>query len=203
LPAAYGSDLGVFWKPAPNILFNAALWYFYLDQEFVYVGDEAIVEPSGRSRRQGIDLSVRYQPVKWLFIDGDANYCKGRAIDEPKGEDYLPLAPVFTSTGGIAYRGSNGWAASLRYRYMANRPANEDNSVVAKGYFINDLVVNYSRLKFEAGITIQNLLNKRWKETQFDTESRLKDEPQAVSEIHFTPGTPFFLKASIAYFFNR
>jgi outer membrane receptor protein involved in Fe transport len=203
LPGAYGSDLGVLWKPVPNLLLNAALWYLYLDQEFVYVGDEAVVEPSGKSRREGIDLSVRYQPVRWLFIDADANYCKGRAIDESKGADYLPLAPVFTSTGGIAYRGRHGWGASLRYRYMANRPANEDNSVVAKGYFINDMVINYSKSRFEASVTIQNLFNKRWKETQFDTQSRLKDEPQPVSEIHFTPGTPFFLKAGIAYFFNR
>jgi hypothetical protein len=48
---------------------------------------------------------------------------------------------------------------------------------------------------------VQNLFNVRWKETQFDTESRLKGEMQPVSEIHFTPGTPFFLKASVAYFF--
>src|SRR5690606_19879417 len=74
LPAAYGTDLGVVLKPAPELLLQAAVWYLHLDQEFVYVGDEGVVEPGGRSRRMGLDLSARYQPVKWLYIDVDANY---------------------------------------------------------------------------------------------------------------------------------
>jgi hypothetical protein len=32
-------------------------------------------------------------------------------------------------------------------------------------------------------------LNTKWNETQFATESRLKES--GVEEIHFTPGTPF------------
>lgn len=80
-------------------------------------------------------------------------------------------------------------------------PANEDNSLVAKGYFINDAYFNYSTQRLELGISLQNLFNKKWKETQFETESRLKNEPMPVSEIHFTPGTPFFAKLSVAYKF--
>jgi outer membrane receptor protein involved in Fe transport len=201
LPAAYGIDLGIILKPTSNLLLQSALWSLNLDQEFVYVGDEGVVEPGGRSRRAGVDFSVRFQPVKWLFLDADANYSHGRAIEEPKGADRLPLAPVFTSIGGITYKGKTGLNASLRYRYMADRPANEDNSVVAKGYFITDAVVSYTRSKFEIGMAAQNLFNVRWKETQFNTESKLRNETMPVSEIHFTPGTPFFLKANIAFFF--
>ena len=84
MPAAYGTDLGVVLKPTNNLLLQAALWYLKLDQEFVYVGDEGVVEPGGKSRTMGIDLSVRYQPVKWLFFDMDANYSHGRAIEEAK-----------------------------------------------------------------------------------------------------------------------
>ncbi|MER3499535.1 MAG: hypothetical protein C4308_13365, partial [Chitinophagaceae bacterium] len=50
-------------------------------------------------------------------------------------------------------------------------------------------------------LAIQNVLNTKWKETQFDTESRLQNEPAPVSEIHFTPGTPFFARASFTVFF--
>jgi hypothetical protein len=31
----------------------------------------------------------------------------------------------------------------LRYRYLKSRPANEDNSIVAKGYAIADFNINY------------------------------------------------------------
>jgi hypothetical protein len=201
LPAAYGADLGIVLKPTPDLLLQGAIWYLKLDQEFVYVGDEGVVEPSGKSRRVGMDISARYQPVKWLFIDADANYSNGRAIEEMKREDYLPLAPVFTSIGGITYKSSKGLNAAIRYRYMGDRPANVDNSVVAKGYFVTDAVVSYERKRFEVGLSVQNLFDVKWKETQFDTESKLQNETTPVSEIHFTPGSPFFFKTHISFFF--
>jgi len=201
LPAAYGSDLGTVLKPTKNLLVNAAVWYLWLDQEFIYVGDEGVVEPSERSRRYGADLSLRYQPLAWLYADVDVNYSHGRAVDEPKGQDYLPLAPKLTSIGGVTIKTKPGINAALRYRYMGNRPANEDYSAMAKGYLVTDAFLNYVRKKYELGLSLQNLFNVKWKETQFFTESRLKNEPMPVSEIHFTPGTPFFAKASFTYSF--
>lgn len=66
-------------------------------------------------------------------------------------------------------------------------------------YFISDL--NYTLKKIVFGILIENLFNSEWNETQFATESRLKNETTSVEEIHFTPGTPFFMKAKITYKF--
>jgi outer membrane receptor protein involved in Fe transport len=167
----------------------------------VYVGDEGVVEPGGRTRRMGLDASVRYELLKNLYADLDVSLANPRAVGVVKGESYLPLAPRFTSIGGITYRQEQGWNGSLRYRFMNDRPANENNSVIAKGYFILDAAVNYTKPKWEAGFTIQNVLNTRWKETQFDTESRLQYEAEPISEIHFTPGTPFFARAAFTLFF--
>ncbi len=201
LPPAYGSDLGTVLKPTKNLLVNAAVWYLWLDQEFVYVGDEGVVEPSGKSRRFGGDLSVRYQPLSWLYADVDLNYSHGRATDEPAGADYLPLAPRFTSIGGLTVKTKQGVNASVRYRYMGDRPANEDNSTIAEGYFVTDLYLGYNRKRYEIMLAIQNVMDVKWKETQFDTESRLYNETAPVTEIHFTPGTPFFAKLSFTYLF--
>ncbi|WP_375447665.1 TonB-dependent receptor [uncultured Fibrella sp.] len=200
LPTAYGSDLGVMMKPFPKLLINAAAWYLWLQQEFVYVGDEGVVEPSGRSRRIGIDLSARYQLTPHLYADLDLNTARPRAIDAETGQNYLPLAPVFTSTGGLSLQTNSGLSGSLRYRYMADRPANEDNSIVANGYFVNDLQLNYGKKHYTLGLSVQNLFDVRWKETQFATESRLKGEAAPVTEIHFTPGTPFFARLNYTYF---
>jgi outer membrane cobalamin receptor len=201
LPAAYGADLGVLLKPTRNLLVNVAAWYLYLQQEFVYVGDEGVVEPSGKTKRIGIDLSARYQFNNWLFADVNVNLAKPRSMEAQKGENYIPLAPSFTSTGGLNWQFKNGLNGSLRYRHMHDRPANSANSVVAKGYTVTDLSVNYTKKKYEIGLAIENLFNVQWNETQFDTESRLKDEPAPVSEIHFTPGTPFFARMKLAMFF--
>lgn len=201
LPAAYGTDLGVIWKPIPRLLLNAALWYLWLDQEFVYVGDAGVIEPSGQTKRMGVDFSGRYQLTRQLFADFDLNLTKPRAVGEPKGADYLPLAPLFTSIGGLSLYNKTGFNGSLRYRYMGDRPANEDYSIVAKGYFVTDLQLNYSCSRYNIGLSIYNLFNQKWKETQFATESRLRNEAAPVEEIHFTAGSPFFAKGTLTVFF--
>ncbi|KLT69170.1 TonB-dependent receptor [Flavobacterium sp. ABG] len=201
LPTAIGGDLGTIWKPFPRLIINSALWYLYLQQEFVYVGDAGVIEPSGKTQRFGGDLGIRYQLTDYLFFDFDANYTHARSIDDPKGENYIPLAPDFTTTGGISFQKWNGFSGGIRYRYLDSRPANEDNSIIAKGYFIADANVSYTHKKITFGISIENLFNSAWNETQFATESRLQNEPESVEEIHFTPGTPFFLKTKITYAF--
>ncbi|RJE74589.1 TonB-dependent receptor [Reichenbachiella sp. MSK19-1] len=201
LPKAYGQDIGMFYKPASWLAINLTTWNLDLDQEFVYVGDEGVVEAGGKTNRKGVDLSVRAELTSWLFADVDLNYTKARSIDEPEAAQYIPLAPVFTSIGGLSFDFEQGWNGSVRYRYLGDRAANEDRSVIAEGYFIMDAVVNYTQPKYQVSLTVENLLNQEWKETQFLTESRLEDEPAPVEEIHFTPGTPFFAKFGFSYFF--
>lgn len=201
LPRAYGADFGFIYKPVPKLMVNSALWYLFSEQEFVYVGDAGIVEPSGKSQRFGIDLGLRYQLNDWLYADVDATYNHARAIDEVKGEDYIPLAPVFTLAGGFSLNDYKGFSGGLRYRFINDRPANEDNSIVADGYFIADFNVNYKINKITLGLTIENLFDTEWNEAQFATETRLFNEPLPVDEIHFTPGTPFNIRAGITYTF--
>ena len=135
------------------------------------------------------------------YGDLDLNYTKARAIDAAKGEDYIPLAPSFTSIGGISAKMKNGFSGSLRYRFMDHRPANEFNTVKAQGYFITDMLFAYTLKKIEFTISVENIFNCKWREAQFDTESRLQFESQPVSEIHYTSGTPRFLKAGISFKF--
>ena len=64
-----------------------------------------------------------------------------------------------------------------------------------------DAVVNYQLNRFLFGISAENIFNQKWKEAQFATESQLKNETTPVTEIHFTPGTPFYIKGSITVSF--
>ncbi|MBJ7881190.1 TonB-dependent receptor [Gelidibacter salicanalis] len=201
LPRAYGLDLGDIWKPLPNLVVNTTLWYLFLEQEFVYVGDAGIVEPSGKTERYGLDFGFRYQFNEWLFLDTDMTLTHARSTEDIKGQNYIPLAPDFTMAGGLSLNDWKGFSGGLRYRFVDDRPANEDNTIVAGGYFITDFNANYSFDNVTIGFAIENLFDVAWNETQFATESRLQNEAQAVEEIHFTPGTPFFIKGTIAYKF--
>ena len=201
LPPALGIDFGGIFKIGKKLILQSAVWYLWLDQEFVYVGDEAVVEEGGKTERMGIDITARYEIYKNWFADFNLSLAKPRSLGVSSDENLIPLAPKLVSTGGITYRKETGFNGSLRYRLMGDRPANEENSVVAKGYFVWDGTLNYTAKNWELGISVQNIFNVKWKETQFDTESRLYNEISPVSEIHFTPGTPFFGKLSYTYFF--
>jgi outer membrane receptor protein involved in Fe transport len=201
LPKAYGVEVGILFKPVPSLLLNTSIWRLDLEQEFVYVGDAGVVEPSGKTQRQGIDLSARWQVARWLYADADLNLTKPRAKGEPEGADYIPLAPTATSIGGLTAQARNGLYGSLRYRYIGDRPANEDNSVAATGQFVVDALLGFKKQDYDITLSIQNLLDAEYNDAQFDTESRLQSELESVTELHFTPGAPFFLKGSLSYFF--
>ncbi|WP_010136121.1 TonB-dependent receptor [Ochrovirga pacifica] len=201
IPKAYTSDLGFVWKTTPKLLWAFTAWGMISEQEFVYVGDEGVVEPNGESIRKGLSLTTRYQPIKHWFLNVDADYTHARFRDEPNGADYVPLAPDFVVKGGIAYKKEKGFYGNINMVHINDRPANEDNSIVANGYTVTHLNLGYAWDKINFGVQIQNLFDVDWNETQFATESRLATETNSVEEIHFTPGTPFFIKSSISYKF--
>jgi hypothetical protein len=201
LPRSTSTDLGLNLKLGQRVFINAAVWAMDLENEFVYVGDAGIIEVSGYSRRIGADLAARIQLTNTLFADLDLNITRPRATTGPTEERYIPLAPTATSIAGISYKGTNGFSGSLRYRYLDQRPANESNTLVAKGYLLADAVLSYTKGPYSFTASAENLFNVAWNEAQFATESRLAGEAEPVDEIHYTPGTPFFIKGTLGYTF--
>jgi hypothetical protein len=201
LPRALGYEAGSTFKPVPSLVVNAAFWALHLQDELVYSGDEGTTESVGPTQRFGLDVSGRYQVSSRVFLDADFNYSHGRLVDAPAGENYIPLAPTFTSIGGITLKNSSGFSASLRYRHIDSRPAQEDNAIRARGYFLLDAVASYTRPRFQLGATAENLLNVQWNEAQFATDSQLRGETTSVNELNFTPGTPFYIKMNASVFF--
>jgi len=201
LPRASGAELGSRIALGNRMLASVAAWYLHLEEELVYVGDAGSTEASGESRRMGIDLEMRFQLADWMWADLDLNLADGRYVGEPDDANYVPLAPRMTSQGGINILHPSGMEASVRYRYMADRPANEDNSVVAEGFFIGNIILGYRFSGFRIFAQLENILNVEWNEAQFDTESRLFNEASSVSELHYTPGNPFNVQVGVAFEF--
>ena len=139
--------------------------------------------------------------MPWLFASLNANFARPRYIDSLPGKNYVPLAPTFTSTGSIDFKLKNGLNGGVSYRCLHNRAANEDYSLTARGYFITDLAVNYTQKHYEIGLSIENLFNRQWDESQFEYVSQLKGEAAPVDQVSYTPGVPFFAKLKMTVFF--
>jgi len=180
---------------------TASFWASHLESELVYDADNGTYNPAGASQRLGVDFGARWQLIRVLFADVDVNYAHGRFVDSAVGHNFLPLAPVLTSTGGLTYRDESGIEGSLRYRYMSTRPANSTNTIVTQPYTVFDATIAYQMERYKIGLTIENLFNVEWDEAQFDTVSRLKGESAPVEDLDFTPGTPFDARLAISYFF--
>ncbi|MDB5136617.1 MAG: TonB-dependent receptor, partial [Mucilaginibacter sp.] len=172
----------------------------YLQQEFVYT-DDGDIAPGGKTKREGIDISARYQLAKWLFADLNVNLARPRLADSAKNTGYLALAPTFTSTGGLDFKFNNGLNGGLSYRYMHSRPGNNTNTLTADGYYVTDLKINYTQKRYEVGLSIENLFNTKWNEFEAEEVGRLRGETTPVDQMSFTPGTPFFAKLRVAVFF--
>ena len=206
LPRALGYEVGSTFKPVPSLVVNAALWSLHLQNELVYIGDDGNVENTGPTQRYGLDLAVRYQLSRRLFLDTDINYNHGRQTEAPANANFIPLAPTFTTIGGLTYKQPNGLSGSVRYRHIDSRPANDDGSITARGYFLFDAVMSYTKTRFQVGATAENLLNVQWNQAQFATQTRLLNTPKrepigGIDELHFTPGTPFYAKLNVSVFF--
>lgn len=197
VPRSYGADLGANFKLNSKLLLTATWWWLQSDAEFRFIADDGSYENIGRATRTGVDIALRYHIWKPLWADVNLNYAHPRLMDAPAKENYIPFAPVFTSTGGVSWQAAKGWNAGIRYRYMGKRAAIEDNSVQSAAYFLTDAVVKYQWRRFEFGLSAENIFNEKWAEAQFYDESQLKDEKAPVMDFHITPGTPFCLRGSI------
>jgi outer membrane receptor protein involved in Fe transport len=201
LPKATSFDVGSNFKLGKKTVFSIALWWMEEGAEYQFISDDGGFENLGGSCKHGFDFAVKHQLTSYLWADVNINYANGYLLDAPKEADLLPLQPRWNSTGGLTLKTAKGLNSSLRYRYMGERPATEDGSVYSKSYFIIDAVIRYTKPKYEIGFSAENILNTQWAEAQFYDASRLKNESAPVMDFHNTPGTPFYLRGSISYFF--
>lgn len=201
LPRAMGAEIGFRFNSSQKVYIGIAGWYMYLEKEYVYVGDGGYAELNNPTQRMGLDFEGRLKLKSWLWVDLDVCMSEGRIMNEPDGANYIPLAIPVTLSGGLTVLDWKHFDGSLRYLYISDRPANETNSVIARGYSIFNLGLAYNWKKLSVSMTIENLLDTEWNEAQFDTESQMQWENEPVSEIHFTPGNPRNVQFGISYKF--
>ena len=206
LPMAFSEEVGATLRLGSRAIFTGALYCLDLTDELTFDQDVPATVDLGPTRRMGADFSGRIQLTKWLTFDVDLNYSYNYATTKFLGHKadtafYLPLAPVFTSQGGLTARDKSGLKARLGYRAMSKRPADQYNSVTALGYYVMDATIAYERKRWELSLTAENLLNTKWNEAQFATLTQLRSEAAPVTQLCYTAGTPLALKLGFSFFF--
>ena len=206
LPMAFAEEVGATVRIGSRAIFSAAFYCLDLTDELTLDQDVPQVDDNGPSRRMGVDFSSRVQITKWLTFDLDMNYSYNYLTDKFLGRKsdtawHLPLAPVFTSQGGLTARDKSGVKGRIGYRAMSKRPADQYYAVTALGYYVMDASIAYERKRWQISLTVENFLDTKWNEAQFTTETQLRNEAQPVTQLCFTAGTPIALKLGFSVFF--
>jgi outer membrane receptor protein involved in Fe transport len=181
----------------------ATLWRMDLKSELVFIGDEGTTEIRGATRRQGVEVAARGQVWGPLYVNGSFTWTHA----EFRNGDAIPLAPEYIAYGAAILKWPQGLTSQLQATYMGVRPLIEDRSIKAPSWITFDLSERYQvpmRLphgRVEVFLYVQNLFNTEWEQAIFAFESRLRNEPAAVNDIHFVPGNPRTFLGGLAYYF--
>ncbi|NJL17301.1 MAG: TonB-dependent receptor plug domain-containing protein [Nitrospira sp.] len=181
----------------------ATAWRLDLQSELVFVGDEGATEIRGASRRQGIEVAARGQIWGPLYVNGSFTWTHA----EFRSGDAIPLAPEYTAYGAAILQWPQGLTSQLQVTYLGVRPLIEDRSIKSPSWITFDLSERYRvpitlpHGRLEAFLFVQNLFNTKWEQAIFAFDSRLRNEPTGVTDIHSVPGNPRTVMGGLAWYF--
>ena len=204
-----------------------ALWGLDIDSEIVWVGDEGTTEEAGATRRLGIEVEGRFELRPWLFADLDITLADAKFRENAGNGQAIALAPRLTISAGLSANHRSGLRGGVRGLHIAERPATEDEFLKAEATTLIDLFAAYRFRSFELSLTIENLIDRRYKAAQFATVTRLSGEAptdappppgacpagtrvaadqatgnfRGCEDVAFSPGDPFGFRLMATYFF--
>lgn len=174
---------------------------FLIDRsnEQVYIPDDGSLEFKGPSRAYGGEVKGSVQLTRHLSLNGGLTKVGNVFYRGTLPRIYVDSAPHRVANAGLTLSEWRGWSGSLRYRHISRyRLDGEDPAILASGLDVLDLgVTRKLRRSVDFNLSLDNLTNKRYYETQNYFESRIAPGAPVVSRIHATPGYPFTLTAGV------
>lgn len=194
LPRSTGYEAGLRTTIIPGLRTELSLWQLDLQSELVWAGDAGTNEPSGPTRRYGVEFANWYTPTPWLTLDADYAWSHSRFTDFESDGPYVPEALMATFDGGVALHDLpdlGGLSLGLRLRYFGPRPLTQDNKVQSRATTLLYANAGYDFDNWSLGLDVFNLLDARDSDIDYFYTSRLPGEPLAgVDDIHTHPSEP-------------
>lgn len=176
---------------------------FLIDRsnEQVYIPDDGSFEFLGPTRAYGFEAKTSVKLTRYLAFNGGLTRVMNAFYRGQQPRVYVDSAPHFISNAALTLSGWRGFNGSLRYRHIGNyRLDGEDPNIRAAGFDVIDLSINKQiNRRLEFNLSVDNLTNKRYFETQNFFESRIAPGAPIESRIHATPGYPFTVTAGVTF----
>jgi hypothetical protein len=192
-----GAEVGVRCESIPNLRSTAACWLLDIDSELVFDGDTGTTDPSGPSRRIGIEWANDWRPFSWMTLDADFSTSQARFMDDPVGANYVPEAVSDVISAGLSVRVPEGFQWGTRLRYFGPRYLVEDGSEQSPPTLLVNASAEYTRGDASLDLEAFNLFNAQADDITYYYPTRLKGEAAPLNDFMFHPVEPFSLRLSL------
>jgi outer membrane receptor protein involved in Fe transport len=187
--------------------FGVSVDAFLIDHsnEQVYIPDDGSFEFKGPSRAYGYEAKTSMQLTHHVSLNAGMTKIANAFFKGGDHRVYVDSAPHFVANAALTVGDWRGWSGSLRYRAVNHyRLDGDDPSIVASGLSVFDLGVSKRLNHFvDLNLSLDNLLNRDYYETQNYFESRVTPDAPIVVRIHGTPGYPLTAIAGVTLHFYR
>ncbi|MBS1793236.1 MAG: TonB-dependent receptor [Acidobacteria bacterium] len=194
-----------------RVAFVASAFLIDTSNQQVYIPDDGSLEFAGRARSFGFELRNSVKITKKLSFNGGLTqvvraFYPGQFTETlPRRRVIVDSAPHTVANGALALDDFYGFNSSLAWRHISNyRLDGEDETIRAAGSDVVDLSLT-KRLKkwVDLNFSIDNLLDKRYYETQNYFESRTCPTCDSLSRIHATPGYSRAFSVGLTFRFGK
>jgi hypothetical protein len=167
--------------------------------EQVYIPDDGTFEFKGPSRAYGFETKASVSLTRHLSLNGGLTKIGNAFFTGGDHRVYVDSAPHFVANAALTLSSWRGFSGSLRMRAVNHyRLDGDDPSIVASGLTVFDVgIAKEVRRGVELNLSMDNLLNRNFYETQNYLESRVSPTAPIVARIHGTPGYPLTIVAGI------
>ena len=183
--------------------FSLATDVFLIDHsnEQVYIPDDGTFEFKGPSRAYGYEVKASVAIARHLSFNGGLTKVGNSFFLGTNPRTYVDSAPHFVANAGLTMSAWHGWSGSLTMRAINHyRLVDDDASIVASGHTVFDLgLARQIRRGVEFNVSLDNLTNRDYYETQNYFESQVSPDAPAVWRIHGTPGYPLTVVAGLTF----
>jgi outer membrane receptor protein involved in Fe transport len=193
-----GAELGVRTAAVRGLVSSLSVWALDLDSELVFVGDAGGTEPTGRTRRYGIELANFWRATRWLSFDADVAMTRARYREDAGDGRRIANSIGTVLTAGASFGSGEGWFGGARLRYFGRQPLTEDNSVRAPSSLTVNLRVGWRAKEWEISMDMLNALDRQNNDIAYAYTSRLAGEPaDGIDDRHFHPAEPRTARVTI------
>ena len=200
-----GEEIGLRQQFTRAIALTVAVYTLHAQSQTTYDPDAGVDIAGPASRRQGLEVNVTYQALRWLELYG--SYSADRARFDTRYDDgtghvgyFLPNAPFATGSFNAYLKNFGPWSSGLEYRYLSAFPLSSDDRVQGHGYGEWNANARYALNDgWSVGLGVYNVLNLRADAAEFWYVDRLPGEPLAgVADLHVHPLEPRSVRLTVS-----